>query len=175
MRELRQRKRNRWAGYDYSRNGAYFVTICVKDRHELLGRIICDAAAPVGARIARPSLSETGKVVQEAILNISKNYPLVSVDCFVIMPNHIHMILRIRADSSGRAMRAPTISTVINQMKGWITKRIGFSIWQKLFHDHIIRNADDYNRIAEYIQNNPTNWEDDCLYGEEETNGNLNP
>jgi REP element-mobilizing transposase RayT len=86
---------------------------------------------------------------------------MVSVDWFVIMPNHIHMILRIHTnnneDTSGRAMRAPTGSTVINQMKGWVTKRIGFSIWQKLFHDHIIRDEADYGRIADYIRNNPSN------------------
>jgi len=69
--------------------------------------------------------------------------------------------------NDGRAMRAPTattISTVINQMKGYATKQIGYSIWQKSFHDHIIRNEQDYIRIAEYIDNNPINWEKDCFY-----------
>jgi len=85
------------------------------------------------------------------------------MDNYTVMPNHIHMILRID-DQNGRALRAPTISTVINQVKGYATKQIRYSIWQKLFHDHIIRNENEYHRIAEYIQNNPLNWEQDCFY-----------
>jgi len=122
----------------------------------------------VGARIARPRnteyLSEYGVIINDAINNISKVYPSVSVDKFVIMPNHIHMILLLDSHGSGRAMRAPTISTVINQMKGCVTKQIGFSLWQKLFHDHIIRNEEEYRKIWEYIDTNPLKWEDDCYF-----------
>lgn len=64
----------------------------------------------------------------------------------------------------GRAMRAPTISTVINQMKGYATKQIGFSLWQKLFHDHIIRNEQEYEKIWAYIDTNPLKWEDTCYF-----------
>ena len=61
-------------------------------------------------------------------------------------------------------MRAPTISTIFNQMKGFATKQIGFSIWQKLFHDHVIRNEREYFHVAEYIENNPRNWKNDCFF-----------
>ena len=61
-------------------------------------------------------------------------------------------------------MLAPTISTIVQQLKGIVTKQIGFSIWQKLFHDHIIRGAQDYQKIWEYIENNPILWEEDCFY-----------
>jgi len=74
------------------------------------------------------------------------------------------MILLLDSHGSGRAMRAPTISTVINQMKGCVTKQIGFSLWQKLFHDHIIRNEEEYRKIWEYIDTNPLKWEDDCYF-----------
>jgi REP element-mobilizing transposase RayT len=169
MRELPKRKPNRLAGYDYSQNGAYFITACVKDRREILWE-------PVGARIARPQdefaapvLSQNGQIVQQAICSIPKIYDCVSLDRYVVMPNHIHILLLINHDEhivegDGRAMRAPTISTVVNQMKGYATKQIGFSIWQKLFHDHIIRNEKEYLQIAEYIENNPQKWEDDCFY-----------
>ncbi len=157
--ELRQRKPNRLKDYDYSQNGAYFVTICTKGRQEMLWH--------VGARIARPQdnvpLSEYGIIINNAIVEIPKHYPTVLVDKYVIMPNHIHMILRLSNDR-GRAMRAPTISTVINQMKGYITKQIGFSIWQKLFHDHIIRNEQEYREIWQYIDENSIKWEEDCFY-----------
>ena len=159
--ELLKRKPNRLKGYDYSQNGAYFITMCVKDRREMLWNA-------VGARIARPQntedLSEYGIVIKNAINNISEQYPSVLVDKYVIMPNHIHMILLVDSSGDGRAMRAPTISTVINQMKGYVTKQIGFSLWQKLFHDHIIRNEEEYRKIWEYIDTNPLKWEDDCYF-----------
>ena len=63
-------------------------------------------------------------------------------------------------------MVAPTISTVIRQMKGYVTKQLGVSVWQKLFHDHVIRNEWEYQEIWTYIDNNPTQWELDCFYAD---------
>lgn len=162
---LPKRKNNRLQGYDYSQAGYYFVTICVKDKRVLLWEDI-----PVGARIARPSLSATGKIIEKAINQIHAHYPMISIDKYVVMPNHIHMILIISAEDNGnvvgngRAMRAPTLPTVINQMKGYVTKQIGYSVWQKLFHDHIIRNEKEYQKIWQYIDENPQKWADDCYF-----------
>ena len=186
MKELRQRKPNRLKNYDYSKKGAYFVTICTKNREEILGRII-----GVGANCVRPQLTDIGSIIENEILKLSKIYDYVLVDCYVIMPNHVHMILVIRNlncviddetesiddetesidekhesvdEKCGRTQFAPTLSRIIKQWKGSITKQIGFSPWQKSFHDHIIRNENDYNRIVTYIENNPANWEDDCFH-----------
>lgn len=71
------------------------------------------------------------------------------------MPDHIHLLLQIHGNENGRPMVAPTINRVIKQTKGYITKQIGFSIWQKSFNDHIIRGQEDYKSIWEYIENNP--------------------
>ena len=96
---------------------------------------------------------------------IGEKYETVMLDKYVIMPNHIHMILILKSmESNGRAMRAPTISAIINQFKGYVTKQIGFSIWQKLFYDHIIRDEAEYKRIWQYIDENPAKWADDCYY-----------
>ena len=157
--DLPQRKNIRLKGYDYSQSGAYFITFCVKDRHNLLWEN--DAGA--GMHIVRPQLSDAGRVVDTAINNIHKKYESVCVDKYVIMPNHIHIILFLQGDS-GRAMRAPTVSTIINQMKGYVTKKIGFSIWQKLFYDHVIRNEVEYQKIWDYIDTNPLKWQEDCYY-----------
>ena len=104
----------------------------------------------VGAVIGRPQesvhLSKFGQVVKSAINEIPKRYDKIEIDKYVIMPNHVHMILIITA-SGGRPMTAPTISWVINQFKGHITKQIGFSVWQKSFNDHIIRNEREYQEI----------------------------
>ena len=167
MWELPVRKSIRLKNYDYSQEGHYFITICIKDNHEILW--VDDT---VGARIAR-LLSEIGETVKTAIENIPIIYANISLDKYVVMPNHIHMILLLNDDitshkmngnGGGRAMRAPTVSTVINQMKGYVTKQIGFSIWQKLFHDRIIRSEEAYQRIWKYIDENPQKWSEDCYF-----------
>ena len=162
--ELPKRKPNRLADYDYSQPNAYFITICTKNKEQLFWK-------KVGASIARPeqiNLSAYGKIVEEAIINISTHYPMITVDNYVIMPNHIHLLLQTQTDHNGRAMLAPTISVVVQQMKGYITKKIGTSIWQKLFHDHVVRGEKDYLKIWNYIEGNPSKWEEDCFYVKEE-------
>ena len=163
--DLPIRKPNRLPHFDYSTPGAYFITICTKNRKNLFW-------ADVGASIARPqkpALTQWGVIVENAIHKIPEYYPAVSIDHYVVMPNHIHLLLQIRTDEDGRAMLAPTISRVVQQMKGIVTKQIGCSIWQKLFHDHVVRSDKDYLKIWEYIDNNPARWRDDCFYmGESE-------
>ena len=152
--ELPSRKRNRLKHYDYSSCGAYFITICTSDRRNYFWN-------GVGATIGRPQdvdLSQYGKLVDEAINNIPSIYPALKLDHYVIMPDHIHLLLIIRADEYGRPMVAPTISRVVQQLKGYITKRIGHSICQKLFFDHVIRNRQDYEEHVKYICDNPVKW-----------------
>ena len=154
------RKRNRLENYDYSSSGAYFVTICTKERRNYFWD-------NVGATIGRPQdivLTPYGNIVDEAIKNIPSLYPAVDVDCYVIMPDHIHLLLIIRTDGLGRPMVAPTMSRVVQQLKGYVTKRIGHSIWQKLFFDHIIRNHIDYEEHIKYIYENPSRLEDKSKY-----------
>ena len=152
--ELPKRKSPRLDNYDYSSTGAYFITICTLERRNYFWE-------NVGATIGRPQdviLSHYGNIVDEAINNIPSIYPAVDVDRYVIMPDHIHLLLIIRADEYGRPMVAPTMSRVVQQLKGYITKRIGSSIWQKLFVDHVIRNRQDYEEHVKYIYENPTKW-----------------
>lgn len=75
------------------------------------------------------------------------------------MPNHVHMILRVtRNGADGRFIATTNISVVIQQLKRQVSKAVGFSVWQKSFHDHVIRGEQDYLQIAEYIENNPARW-----------------
>lgn len=162
--EEHRRKQHRLVGYDYSAAGAYFVTVCTKDHK-------CLFWEGVGASIARPTsvrLSEYGKIVSQAIQDIPAHYPWVCVDHYTVMPNHIHILLQIQTDLDGRPMVAPTVSRVVQQMKGVVTKRIGRSVWQKLFHDHVIRNERDYQRIWQYIDGNPYRWKEDCFFVQED-------
>lgn len=156
---LPKRKRNRLKGFDYSFCGAYFVTICVFERRNIFWN-------NVGATNGRPpefTLSSYGKIADDAIKNISAIYHNLSVDHYIIMPNHIHLLITVK---DGRPMVAPTISRVINQLKGHISKRIGFPVWQKSFYDHIIRNPEDYDRHVAYIDENPVRWQYDELYSD---------
>ena len=152
--ELPSRKRNRLKHYDYSSCGAYFITICTSDRRNYFWN-------GVGATIGRPQdvdLSQYWKLLDEAINNIPSIYPALKLDHYVIMPDHIHLLLIIRADEYGRPMVATTISQMVKESWGDITKSIGHSIWQKLFIDHVIRNSQDYEEHVKYICDNPVKW-----------------
>ena len=157
MTVLPRRKKNRLQDYNYSQNGAYFITICTKDRKKIFGDI-------VGAAICRPhiKLSTIGESIANTIENISKIYQCVTVDKYVVMPNHVHMIIVI--NDNGRQVAAPTVNTIVGNMKRHVSMQAGFSLWQKSFHDHIIRDEANYLKIAEYIENTPITWNDDCFY-----------
>ena len=152
---LPKRKSNRLNGYDYSSVGAYHITICAKDNKQLFWN-------NVGATSGRPHpecfLSEYGKIVDNEIRKIGTVYNAVNIDKYVIMPDHIHMIVSILPDEFGRPQVAPTISRVIKQFKGAVSKQIGFSVWQKGYHDHIIRGQQDYDETWQYIDGNPLKW-----------------
>lgn len=155
-----QRKPNRLKEYDYSTPGAYFITICTKNRENIFWE-------NVGASIARPEdivLTAQGCVADRAIKNIPKHYSNITVDHYVVMPNHIHLLLQIHTDHDGACIHMPSISIVVQQMKGYITKQLGYSVWQKLYHDHVVRGEKDYRKIWEYIENNPVKWTEDCFY-----------
>ena len=151
MTELPKRKQNRVADYDYATPGAYFVTICTANRAKLFWEM-------VGADIIRPQdirMSSIGKIVEKGILQIADHYDNVSVDIFCIMPDHVHLIVRIDTNENGRMISAPTISTVVGSMKRWVSKQVGHPIWQKSFYEHGIRNKQDYDDVWRYIENNP--------------------
>lgn len=116
----------------------------------------------VGANCVRPldqlPLSKIGIVIENEIYKLNTVYENIKVDKYQIMPNHIHLIIFIYEDSNGRTQFAPTISRIIKQFKGSITKQIGFSIWQKSFYDRIIRNEKEYQSVWNYIHNNPLKY-----------------
>ena len=158
--ELPTRKQNRLTEYDYSSPNAYFITICTDNRRSLFWT---DADAIVACAEYVP-LSNLGTILRRSIEDIPKHYPLISVDHYAIMPNHVHLLLQIHSDSSGRSLIAPTISTVVRLMKGSVSKQAGFAVWQKGFYDHVIRNDNDYRDIWNYIEGNPGKWAEDKLY-----------
>ena len=161
METLPVRKIIRIPDYDYSTPGAYFITICTQNREKLFwsGRR-GELRSPAGDhRSPLPAeLTHVGMIVEKEIEKLSTVYNAISVDKYCIMPDHIHMIIRIDTDKDGQTQFAPTISRVIKQFKGSITKQVGKPIWQKSFYDHGIRNQQDYDEIWQYIENNPLKY-----------------
>ncbi|MEG1624499.1 MAG: transposase, partial [Raoultibacter sp.] len=157
--EFPKRKKIRLKGYDYSSNGAYFVTICTHNREMLFGNVGAD--------------SISARMVDDIWHKIINQYKNIQCPQYVIMPNHFHaIIVAERADMES----APTISTIIQSFKRYSTieyiklvKQKIFppfnkQIWQRSFHDHIIRNEQEYQKLWEYIDTNPQKWEEDCFY-----------
>ena len=96
------------------------------------------------------------------MMEIKQHYPNVTVDKFVVMPNHVHAILCI-------CNKQTNLSRVIGSYKSFVSKRVHEAepdkvVWQASFHDHIIRNEKAYQQIWQYIESNPVNWEKDCFY-----------
>ena len=100
MAGLPQRRSPRLTEYDYSRPGAYFIMICTQDRRCILSEINVGALHEAPADAIR--LKAAGRCVQEALESLRGRYPGLHVDRYVIMPNHVHLMLRIEED---RAIR----------------------------------------------------------------------
>ena len=175
--ELPKRKDLRIKQYNYSWAGAYFVTICVKDRR----RILSDIVKPVGVgALDDPfypytQLTDIGKIVEKNLLS-SENISGVTIDRYVIMPDHIHAIIVLDPDKYVRCQdgssRAPTptnemLPHIISTFKRFCNKEIGFNIFQRGYIEHIIRDKEDYETRAKYIHENPIKWYYDELYSEE--------
>ncbi len=113
--------------------------------------------------VPKNNLSECGLICKKYIENINIKYNNVTVDKYVIMPNHIHLIIVLNG-----TMRAssPTVNieNIVRSFKIMVTKTIGVSIWQRSYHDHIIRGDEDYRKIWKYIDTNVLKWEQDCFY-----------
>ena len=160
--ELPKRKPTRLKNHDYSTVGAYFVTICVQDRKTILSDIIMT----VGEGLAPPEykivLSSYGEIVEKELLKITERYECVTVEEYVIMPDHIHAIVILHRRAGG-ASPSPTISDIICTFKS-LTTRIckqnfgEIKMFQRGYYDHIIRDREDYETRRRYIYENPIKW-----------------
>ena len=184
--ELQKRKMPRHPNYNYSTPGYYFITLCTKGKSKILGQIvgrgIPDAPLPVaplpcserpGGRslhMDAPHMvySEYGKIAKNQLEYMSGFYANVILEKYVIMPNHIHMLIQIpgcfmvNGEDTGRENNL--ISQYVGTFKRFCNKQFGHNVWQTSFHDHVIRGEKDYLKIWEYIDNNPQKWTLDCFY-----------
>ncbi len=162
--ELQTRKPNRLENYDYSQKGHYFITICTANKEKILCNIVGDGALDVPKII----LSDKGKIVEKYIKS-SNNIPSINICKYVIMPNHIHILVNVQNGFINGTSWAPsptnkTIPHFVSTLKRFINKELGGNIFQRSFYDHIIRDENDYLRICEYIENNPAKWSEDKYF-----------
>lgn len=172
--ELPNRKHPRLKNYDYSLNGYYFVTLCCKNMQCFFGNITHN----VGQRLSPAdrqyrdsllSLSVYGQIAEEQLFALEERYDFVTIDKFVIMPNHIHAIIIL--DGSAGASPRPTLSDIICAYKSLttqscniITKCIGRQIFQNSFYDRVITNEEGYLEVWRYIDENVRKWQNDEYY-----------
>ncbi len=178
----KKQKQYRLPDHDYAQAGEYFNTICTKDQEHFLGEV------QQGVMV----LSEVGRIAQTHLLEIPDRFSNVVLDEWVVMPNHIHMILIIVGDRRNMINHVPTINHVstvttnksgilnnpmelpvdtIGKMMRWYKGRVSYECrksglefkWQARFHDHVIRDRSSLDNIRQYIQDNPLCWEEDVL------------
>ena len=134
--------------YDYATPGAYFITVCIKGRKCILGEIR-------GAEMESDSL---GKIAEETWAGLPHHYSGLSLDDFIVMPNHVHGLLWLNESASG-------LSEVIRGFKTFSAKRInqargtpGRPVWQRGFYDHVVRSEHALDKVRAYILDNPAQW-----------------
>ena len=142
------RKHPRLKNFDYSTPNYYFVTICTWNK-------ICLFGSP-------SHLNQRGHAAMEGIVDMESHFPNIKVDKYVVMPNHVHMILILQDDGV-------PLPTIVGQYKSFVSRKIheiepDCKVWQTSFHDHVIRNQQAYEKIWLYIESNPQNWSADCFY-----------
>jgi REP element-mobilizing transposase RayT len=151
--------------YDYAQAGAYFVTICVRDRACLFGNAVD----------GEMRLNAFGRLVDAAWRALPEHYPHVDLDCFVVMPNHFHGIVALRpaqeCAAEIHAGKRHGLPEIVRAFKTFSARRInevrgtqGVPVWQRNYYEHVIRDEADYRRITEYVAENPRRWSEDSLY-----------
>ncbi|MGN0555684.1 MAG: transposase [Candidatus Fimenecus sp.] len=176
--ELPKRKHPRLKQYDYSANGYYFVTICCKDMKCFFGKIthIADSAGCCLAPNERVyndtilTLSPYGQIAEKQLFALEERYDFVTIDKYVIMPNHIHAILILDGETAGASPR-PTLSDIICAYKSLTTRNCnklsnctGRQIFQNSFYDRILPSEEGYLEVWQYIDENPRKWQNDEYY-----------
>lgn len=157
MKERPIRKTQRLPGYDYSQNGVYFVTICSENRKQIFGDISTNMPPIM-------ELNPLGLILQNAIIEIPSHHKEVRVLTYVVMPNHLHLLLEI--DQADTLTTSIDLSRIVKGLKAFVSKAarslgIEEKVWQKSFHDHIIRDELDLDTHYEYIISNVDRWRED--------------
>ncbi len=158
MEELIKRKSPRLQVFDYNTTGAYFITICTKNKEHILSEIVGTGVLDC----PQIQLTKYGEIADKYINQLNDFYKNLSVENYVIMPNHIHILLFLRSNGQSRTpvpTKANTpFSQFISTFKRFCNKKYGQNIWQARSYDHVIRNCEDFEKHQKYIHENPIRW-----------------
>lgn len=164
-----ERKRLRLPNYDYSQAGVYFLTLCAKDKAPLFGKVCVGGGALDAPHI---ELNECGAAVEQWITRSSKQYTDKAILKYVVMPNHVHLLAELyngpsrapaptQGDDGGPSRANQTIPAFVSALKRMTNKTCGVQLWQRGYHDHIIREDAEFLRIWTYVDTNPAKWAED--------------
>jgi putative transposase len=143
--DLPRRRSLRLPEFDYSTPGAYFVTVCARNRQCLFGEIADGKMEP-------DALAE---LVAGCWNEIPSHFPNAGLDAFIVMPNHIHGIL-LFSDAGVGCIRP--LQMVVGSFKAAVSRKAGFPVWQRNYYEHVIRCEAELNLVRHYIQDNPAHW-----------------
>jgi REP element-mobilizing transposase RayT len=164
--KIHHRRSIRMPGFDYSQPGSYYVTLVTHNRMCLFGII----------QSAKMHLNLVGQCVESYLLSLHTHFP-INLDAWIIMPNHVHILMTInqpvsapQSDILPKSSHAGTLGAIVQNIKSVTTRRVNslnnlsqIPLWQRNYYEHIIRDQDDFERIREYIQENPSTWQNDEL------------
>ena len=194
--KLQSRKIPRLKHHDYTHNGIYFVTACTHEREPILGKVTFDTdgnrnntadiannnMTSLTGQTTNPNpfitpavveLTPIGEFVSQNIANIPNKHQNVEIDKYVVMPNHIHLLILLRQEqytqnhsmqSEHRNLRDASLSEIVHWLKIVTSRKYGEILWQRSYYDHIIRSEHDYKNIWQYIDENPQRWMFDKYY-----------
>ena len=161
----KHRKQLRLKYYDYSQNGAYYVTICTHNRINLFGKIINVGAHPC------VRLSTAGAMIKKKLLDLEQKFPDVTVDYYCVMPNHLYFVLFKEGAHAGAPLheiikwyKTQTTNEYINLVRQGILPPFDKHIWQRNYYEHVIRGENDLYEIRKYIEEKPLKWFYDKYY-----------
>ena len=163
--KLPKRKPTRLKYFDYNSVGMYFITICTEGRQQILSHIVGGDVLDAPKTV---ELLPYGKIAEKYITQLNDFYDDIAVERYVIMPNHIHIMLSVLGGGASRTS-PPTkqhsfVSRFVSTFKRFCNKEYGKNIWQRHFYDHIIRDRRDYEKHVKYMYENPLRWYYDELY-----------
>ena len=153
------RKTIRLQDFDYSSNGAYFVTICTKHHRCLFWAH------------EQAILNSSGTMVFEWLIQLSRKFPGIHLDSYAVMPNHVHMLLFLEQSQTSLDevvswFKTMTTNAYIRSVKAGLYPPFDKQLWQRSFYEHVIRNEQDLQETRKYISENPLKWQLDQLYVE---------
>ena len=158
--EQKERKHNRLGYYDYGQKGSYFVTLCTHSRLPLF-----KMESIVGNCLRAVPPPPQNVIIRKWIRETQNKFPNIVIDKYVIMPDHLHIIVTIRERHAGRSLpdimqffKTMTTNDYIRGVKAGALVPFDKKLWQKSYYDHVIRNQQDYDETWQYIENNPSKW-----------------